>query len=115
MALKDQVKALIDAGITESDIKQALRAVMDEKQVAENDAGMVSMPTLDKKQWDALKANLQSPAGPTNLFQMTTMVLAALDADDQPMLWQGLRGVFNAAWGQHPGLRQDLRMRNPLK
>lgn len=109
MALKDDIAALVEAGAQEHEIKQALRVVMDELQVTEHDAGMPNIPTIGPVMWAALKAKLQSPAGPNNLHQMLVMLHNALDADDQPNFWRAVFGICKAAWSQHPGLRQDLR------
>ena len=109
MALIDNVRTLIAAGAQEHEIKQALRVVMDELQVTEHDAGMPNIPTIGPVMWAALKAKLQSPAGPNNLHQMLVMLHNALDADDQPNFWRAVFGICKAAWPQHPGLRQDLR------
>lgn len=113
MALIDNVRALVAAGATEPEIKQALRAVMDEKMVTDHDAGLPNMPTMGPVAWAAFKAKLQSPGGPNNLHQMLKMGHEAMDADDQPNTWRAIYGVWKAAWNQHPGLRQDLRNRRP--
>lgn len=113
MALIDDVRRLIVAGAQEHEIRQAARAVMDERQVAENDIGMPDLPELPPAIWAALKANLRSPEGPRDKHAMLKMGFAALDADDQQMLFRALRGLFTAVWAEHPGLRQDLRMRRP--
>ena len=113
MALIDNVRTLVEAGAQEHEIKQALRGVMDERQVAEHDVGLPDIPALGTVKWAALKAKLQSPTGPNNLHQMLVMLHKALDDDNQPMLWRAIFGIVKAAWSQHPGLRQDLRMRPP--
>lgn len=109
MALIDDVRNLVAVGAAEHEIKQALRQVMDEKQVAEHDVGLPNIPTIGPVMWAALKAKLRSPTGPNNLHQMLVMLHEALDTDNQPMFWRALFGLVKAAWSQHPGLRQDLR------
>lgn len=111
MALIDDVRMLVAGGAKEHEIKQALREILDEQQAAEHESGLPDIPELGPGKWAALKAKLQSPGGPTNLHQMLTMLHKALDDDDQAATWRALFGLAKAAWSQHPGLRQDLRVK----
>jgi hypothetical protein len=106
MALKDQVKALIDAGADEHEIKQALRKVMDERQLTEHSATLPNIPTIPPVMWANLKARLLAPGGPTNVYEMLTRLHNALDADDQPAFWRALFGLTKAVWANHPGHRR---------
>lgn len=113
MALIDDIQTLLRTGAAPHEIKQALRQAEDLQQVSEHDVNMPDIPALGPLKWAALKAKLQSPLGPNNLYQMLVMLHAALDADDQPNCWRAIFGICKAAWSQHPGLRQDLRNARP--
>ena len=113
MAVIDVVRTLVKSGAKAHEIKQALRVVEDEVQLAENDIGMLDLPELPPAIWTALKANLRSPEGPRDKHAMLKLGFAGMDADDQAIVFRALRGLFTAVWAEHPGLRQDLRMRGP--
>ena len=113
MAVIDVVRTLVESGAKAHEIKQALRQVEDEVQLAENEIGMPDLPELPPATWAAFKANLRSPEGPRDKHAMLKLGFMGMDADDQAMVFRALRGLFTAAWAEHPGLRQDLRMRRP--
>ena len=113
MALKDQIAALVAGGAKAYEIKQALRAVEDDLQLAENEIGMPDLPELPPATWAAFKANLRSPEGPRDKHAMLKLGFAGMDVDDQAMVFRALRGLFTAVWAEHSGLRQDLRNRRP--
>lgn len=108
MALIDQVRALVDAGATEQGIKQSLRQVMDERQLAEHSATLPNIPTIGPAMWSALKAKLLQPDGPTNKFEMLVRLHNALDADDQAAFFQALFGMVKAVWHEHPAWRRSI-------
>lgn len=108
MALIDQVKALIDTGAQEHEIKQALRKVMDERQLMEHSTKLPNMPALGPEKWDKLKSALTTRGGPTNKYEMLTRLHDALDADDQDAFWKALFGLVKAVWGEHPGHRRAM-------
>ena len=108
MALIDQIRALVDAGATELQFKQALRQVMDERQLAEHSATLPNIPTIGPVMWTALKARVLKAGGPTNKYEMLVRLHNAAEADDQPTFWKAVFGLINAVWQEHPGHRRVM-------
>lgn len=112
MALKDEVRKLLDAGYAEHEIKQAVRAAVEQQidERHESEIAKATIPELPKAVWAQIRT-LHAQLGETPKLQPFTVLQqmhAALDADDQALFLRlAILSLPKAVWAQHPGHRRS--------
>lgn len=112
MALKEDVRKMIAEGYQEHEIKQALRAAIEEEIDARHAAEIerAAIPELPKGLWLRIK-ELHASIGPApklQPFSVLQQIHAALDADDQALFLRlCVLSLPKAVWANHPGHRRS--------